>query len=161
MKGEILRPGKAIGIFLLFVFFATASLRGEAMGVKRRCLVLADSYVSEYAWGKYDESNWPSYHPSRRFFIRGIMDYPERFEKWLEGWEVERIDLDKHKGPLALNEFDLVIIDDVRQYILDPYEPVIVEFVEQGGSLLYYAGFWGLGGCPKNEYNTNNNIRGL
>ncbi|MBT9147084.1 MAG: hypothetical protein DDT32_00836 [Syntrophomonadaceae bacterium] len=24
--------------------------------------------------------------------------------------------------------------------------------------MLYYAGFWGLGGCPKNEYNTNNNV---
>ncbi|MFA6567637.1 MAG: glutamine amidotransferase [Victivallales bacterium] len=127
----------------------------ESLAAGRSCLVLADGYVSEYAWGKYDESHYPQYHPGHAFFVRGILDYSGRFGRWLEDYEVERIDLEKHTGALVLDKIDLVVIDDVRQYILAPYEPAIVEYVRRGGALLVYAGYWGLGGAPKDEYNVN------
>jgi len=119
---------------------------------ERTCLVLADGYVSEYAWGKYDERQFPSDHPGHDFCIRGLLNYKERFNKWLNGWDVKRIDLEKHKGPLPLKGVDLVILDDVRQVVCDPHETALVEFVRKGGGLLVYAGKWGLGGCPKDAY---------
>lgn len=145
-------------ICIIFVVVIIITGRVKVEGNQRRCLVLADGYVSEYSWGKYQEISYPAYHPGHTFLLRGIMNYPGRFNRWLKGWEVKRIDIEKHSGPLILNKVDLIIIDDVRQYVMDPYEQAIVEFVRKGGSLLVYAGFFGLGGCSKNEYNINNNM---
>ena len=138
----------------LAVLLAGMSTHSEAApGHKIKCLVLGDGYVSEYAWGKYEESQLPAYHPGNTFFIRGITDYPNRFKRWLGDFQVTRIDLEQQRGPLPLSGVDILIIDDVRQVRLDPWEESIVEYVRQGGGLLVYGGYWGLGGAPKNEYN--------
>jgi hypothetical protein len=120
----------------------------------RHCLVLADGYVSEYAWGGYQEAQFPLHHPSHDVLMRGLLQDADRFSRWLpaEAWQVQRLDLEKQRGTLPLRGVDLVILDDVRQCVCDPYEPALVEFVRQGGALLVYAGHWGLGGCPKTEY---------
>lgn len=119
---------------------------------KGTCLVLADGYVSEYAWGKYREVEFHGGHPGYDYCMRGLLETASRFDRWLEGWDVRRIDLENHRGPLAFDGVDLVILDDVRQIVLDPHETAIIEFVRGGGGLLVYAGYWGLGGCQKNEY---------
>jgi hypothetical protein len=120
----------------------------------RHCLVLADGLVSEYAWGSYQESQFPLHHPSHDFLVRGLTQDAERFQRWLsaDAWQVQRLDLETQRGTLPLQGVDLVILDDVRQSVGDPYEPALVEYVRQGGALLVYAGHWGLGGCPKTEY---------
>jgi len=120
----------------------------------RHCLVLADGYASEYAWGGYQEAQFPLHHPGHEFLMRGLLRYGDRFERWLpaERWQVKRLDLETQRGPLPLRGVDLVILDDVRQCVCDPFEPALVEFVRAGGALLVYAGHWGLGGCPKTEY---------
>ncbi len=121
----------------------------DCVAAKRTCLVLADGYVSEYAWGKYAESQYPRHHPGLNFFVRGLMNYSDRFTRWLDEYEVKRIDLERHTGSLALDKIDLVVIDDVRQYVLAPYESALVEYVRQGGALLVYAGYWGIGRRPE------------
>jgi hypothetical protein len=120
----------------------------------RHCLVLADGLVSEYSWGGYQESQFPLHHPSHDFLVRGLLHDADRFQRWLpaDTWEVQRLDLEKQRGTLPLQGVDLVILDDVRQCVCDPYEPALVEYVRQGGALLVYGGRWGLGGCPKSEY---------
>ena len=120
----------------------------------RHCLVLADGLVSEYAWGGYQESQFPLHHPSHDFLLRGLLLDGSRFRRWLpvDAWKVQRLDLETQHGTLPLQGVDLVILDDVRQSVCDPYEPALVEYVRQGGALLVYAGHWGLGGCPKSEY---------
>jgi len=122
---------------------------------KKVCLVLADGYVSEYAWGKYQELQFPLDHPGHNYFVRGLTGHAHRFARWLEGWQVERLDLEKHQGPLKLEGVDLVILDEVRQSVCDPYETALIEFVRAGGGLLVYAGFWGLGGAPPGEYSVS------
>ncbi|MBI3921647.1 MAG: hypothetical protein HY318_09540, partial [Armatimonadetes bacterium] len=122
---------------------------------KRTCLVLSDGYVSEYAWCKYQEMQFPWDHPGHAYCIRGLLDNANRYHRWLDGWKVKRLDLEKHRGPLRLEGVDLVILDEVRQTVCEPHETALVEFVRGGGGLLVYGGFWGLGGCPKGEYNVN------
>ena len=122
-------------------------------GGERTCLVLADGYVSEYAWGAYTEVSFPLNHPGHDACIRGLLQWPARFNRWLHGWNVKRIDLERHHGPLPFDGVDLVILDDVRQRVCGPYEPMLEQFVRSGGGLLVYGGQWGLGGCPKTEFN--------
>lgn len=140
---------------LLTLFFMTTPFQTASAETVRTCLVLVDGYVSEYAWGKYQEGGAPPDHPGKEASARGLMDFPGRFGRWLEGWNVRRIDLEKHTGPLLLDGVDLVILDDVRQFVVDPHEMAIIEFVRRGGGLLVYGGFWGLGGCAKSEYSVN------
>ena len=116
------------------------------------CLVLAEGYVSEYAWARYQEAQFPLHHPGYDFLIRGLTQHADRFTRWLSGWRVRRVDLERLEGPLNLAGVDLVILDDVRQCVCDPHEPTLVEYVRGGGGLVFYAGRWGLGGCPKTEY---------
>lgn len=123
-----------------------------AAPAKRTCLVLADGYVSEYAWGRYQEMTFPWDHPGHDYCVRGLLENDTRFQRWLKGWNVRRVDLEQLNGPLRLDGVDLVILDDVRQCVCDPHEATLVEFVRAGGGLLVYAGFWGLGGCPKSDY---------
>ena len=118
----------------------------------RTCLVLADGYVSEYAWGTYGEGQFPRHHPGHDYCVRGLLRTAGRFDRWLEGWRVRRVDLERHVGPLDLGGVDLLVLDDVRQTVCDPHEAAIVEFTRGGGGLLVYAGHWGLGGCAKTEY---------
>ena len=119
-----------------------------------RMLVLSDGYVSEYAWPKYDPGINTNDHPVYDFCVRGLMEYPQRFSRWLKGCDVKRINLDKHQGPLRFGGVDLVILDDVCQSVCDPYETAIMEYVRQGGGLLVYSGLYGLGG-HEDKYLTN------
>ena len=124
----------------------------------RTCLVLADGYASEYSWGVYSLDSYPLHHPGHTFLVRGVMDYPDRFRRWLDGYEVKRVDLENHTNPLKLNGVDLVVIDEVRQYVLAPHETAIADYVRRGGSVLIYAGYWGLGGSPKDKFNVNKKV---
>ena len=67
----------------------------------RRCLVLSDGYVSEYAWGPYSEAGYPPSHPGHEYFVRGVLDWAGRFDRWLEGWDVKQLDLEKNKGKIS------------------------------------------------------------
>jgi len=116
------------------------------------CIVLADGYVSEYAWAKYQEASFPLHHPGHEFFVRGLLQHAQRFDRWLIDWRVVRVDLEQHRDALDITGVDLIILDDVRQSVCDPHEPTLIQFVRDGGGLLVYAGRWGLGGCPKTEY---------
>ena len=144
---------KILCTFLLGVTMLSSLAEPARPAPKRTCLVLADGTVSEYAWGHYQESQFPWNHPGHDYCIRGLLETGTRFHRWLPGWNVRRVDLEKQQGPLRLEGVDLVILDDVRQSVCDPHEPALVEFVRQGGGLLVYGGFWGLGGCAKTEYN--------
>lgn len=143
--------GKSVLLTLWGGVILRAALGMEA-SKPRTCLVLADGYMSEYAWGKYQELQFPLDHPGHNYFVRGLTDHANRFARWLEGWQVRRLDLEKHQGPLQLAGVDLVILDEVRQSVCDPYETALIEFVRGGGGLLVYAGLWGLGGASKGEY---------
>ena len=124
----------------------------------RTCLVLSDGYVSEYAWGAYSEAGYPPSHPGHEYFVRGVLDWAGRFDRWLEGWDVKQLELEKNKGKISLDGIDLVILDEARQSVARPYEAQLLDFVRNGGSLLVYAGSWGLGGRPKNEYSVEKTV---
>lgn len=124
---------------------------------KKTCLVLAEGYVSEYIGGEYHEGG-PSEHPGDEYYVRGVLEYASRFNRWLEGWTVQWIDLERQKGPLKLDGVDLVILDDVRQSVCGPYEQDLIQFVKQGGGLLVYGGAWGLGGRPKTNLSVTKEI---
>jgi hypothetical protein len=148
-------PGRLTATVLTCALgLAPGASAGEHLASPRRCLVLADGYVSEYAWGGYQETQFPLHHPSHEFLLRGLLRYGDRFSRWLpaDRWQVRRLDLEQHRGPLPLRGVDLVVLDDVRQCVCDPFEPALVEYVRAGGGLLVYGGHWGLGGCPKTEY---------
>jgi|GEM_PF-2398729 len=147
-----------ITLLVIIGFSIPESVSAAQKPAKRTCLVLADGYVTEYAWSVYQEGQFPADHPGHDYCIRGLLDYRHRFNKWLTGWNVKRIDLERHKGPLPLKDIDLVILDDVRQVTCDPYETSLVEFVREGGGLLVYAGKWGMGGCPKDIYSVLTDI---
>lgn len=149
-------PARALLLCLLIPLLTLAG--GTAMAAPRTCLVLSDGRVCEYAWGKYAENTFPMHHPGHDCTIRGLLDHDNRFARWLTGWEVTRIDLERHHGALALSGVDLVVLDDVRQAVCDPYEPALVEHVKAGGGLLVYGGFFGLGGCAKTEYSVEQTV---
>ena len=136
----------------LFAAIALGGLLMPCNAQEPTCLVLAEGYVSEYAWARYQEAQFPLHHPGYDFLIRGITQHADRFTSWLSGWKVRRVDLERLQGPLDLADVDLVILDDVRQCVCDPHEPTLVEYVRGGGAVVFYAGRWGLGGCPKTEY---------
>ncbi|MCX5660320.1 MAG: hypothetical protein NTW19_11445 [Planctomycetota bacterium] len=143
----------------LLAFVAAAECPAAATPVPRpRVLVLGDGYVSEFAWGKYDESQYPLDHPGREAAIRGWVGQAGRFSRWLEGFEVRRLDLEKQNAPLRFEDVDLVVLDEVRQRVLDPHERALIQFVRGGGGLLVYAGAYGLGGREKNTYYANQEI---
>ena len=123
--------------------------------VNRTCLVLSDGYVSEYAWGPYSEAGFPPSHPGHEYCVRGLLDWSGRFNRWLEGWDVKRLELEKNTEPLSFEGIDLVILDDVRESVARPYEADILEFVRKGGGLLIYAGSSGLGGRSKSKYSVD------
>jgi hypothetical protein len=139
---------------LIGVLLAVTAWTGAAEA-KRSCLVLADGHVSEYAWGEHAEVAFPADHPGHNFCVSGLLDYQGRFERWLTGWTVKRLDLEQHEGPLLFDGIDLVILDDVRQVVLEPYELALVEFVREGGGLVVYGGLWSLGGIAKTEFCVN------
>ncbi len=147
-----------VALPLLLLVMGVSAVSTAAATDRPVCLVLADGHVSEYAWGKYAENTFPYHHPGHDCTIRGLLGYAARFERWLTGWEVRRLDLEAHRGPLPLADVDLVILDDVRQSVGDPYEPALIEHVRAGGGLLVYAGFFGLGGCAKTEYSVGETV---
>ena len=121
-------------------------------------LVLQDHYQSEYTWAAYQEAVYPMHHPGHHYFISGVLKWHERFGRWLDGWDVRTVDLEQLEEPLDLRGVDLVILDDVRQSVSDPYELALMEYVRQGGHLIVYAGRWGLGGRPNDEYTVRDEV---
>ena len=98
---------------LAAVLWLTGGLCMASYAQRPTCLVLAEGYVSEYAWARYRESQFPIHHPGYDFLIRGLTDHAQRFSRWLEDWEVRRTDLERLQGPLDLSGVDLVILDEV------------------------------------------------
>ncbi len=110
---------------LCLLLFPTSLFAGEkAMDV----LVLQDHYQSEYTWAAYQEAVYPMHHPGHHYFISGVLKWHERFGRWLDGWDVRTVDLEQLEEPLDLRGVDLVILDDVRQSVSDPYELALMEF---------------------------------
>lgn len=148
-------------LLLLATLACLMLVPARALGVappKLRVLVLADGYVSEFAGGRYDESQYPIDHPGREAAIRGWTGHAGRFARWLPAADVQRVDLERQSAPLRFDGVQLVILDEVRQSVLDPHERALIQFVRGGGSLLVYAGAYGLGGRIKDTFHVNQQI---
>lgn len=126
-------------------------------GCKLRVLVLQDSYQSQFAWTTQDERFNRYRDEANEFKVRAIWKWEDRFRIYMGGdprIEFEKLNLETHKGELPLRA-DLVVIDDVRSYVLAPRAAELVKYVKGGGGLIIAAGFYGLGGRALNEGNND------
>lgn len=125
-----------------------------ACGCKGGVLVLRDSYQSQFAWTTQDERYVRPRDPALEFRARAAWGWNTRFENYLkkpDRIEFIQINLETHQGELPLDDVRVLIVDDVRSFVLKPYCKRIVEFVKEGGSLIVVSGFYGLGGRRTDE----------